>query len=126
MKRSLKRLAIFPVVMLFCITQGLFSASARSVQDRFSNTATEETSLGPAPAVYADFALHTTNALSSPGNSSTTGPGALKNSVTGSAAYAEITAQSFRREFVQYSFYMRNLLLRLRAREIIFPFHYFW
>ena len=51
---------------------------------------------------------------------------ALKKPQRGFSACGETIEQLLGNTFCQYSFYSKNVLIRFRQSDIIFPSHYFW
>jgi hypothetical protein len=55
-----------------------------------------------------------------------TSPTTVKDTSDEFSAFVKVTEALFFNEFSQYTFSWRNLLIKFRKADLIFPFNYFW
>ena len=113
------------VLSLYCLVISLYSGIAMDHATAFSKSISSEQ---PAfnKAIAAGSFFHTAQSEISAATCNTARPAPVKNTYNEIIAGFKVTEQQFSHRFLQYSFYSKNLLLRLQKTTLIFPFHYFW
>ena len=126
MKNVFRKAALVNLVLLYGFVVGLYSGSIH-FENKFP---TEQQSRSQTESYHSasskNLFSHTTrteisvNLVTSVPNSS------YKTRFTDFLKFIKTTDQLSLAKFLQYGFFSKHILLRLRQYDIVFPFHYFW
>lgn len=120
MKKALKVLGVFFVVVVYCFTIGTFytgeviSSSKPKVENDKTVTLI---SVSYNPITSQSEGAIQTNCPPLP---------SIKNPFKGFSLILQATEQLIVNTFSQYTTFSKNFLIRYQKIDIIFPFHYFW
>ena len=123
MKSSIRILNMVFLTAIYCFAIGAVSNSYAYSDFSNNQTSSEE-------KISSNFSstlfYHTSQSESSLNSFNNLPVPNFKNSFTGLWAIINASEQLFQTNFVQYSTFSRNLLIRHRKSDIIFQFNYFW
>lgn len=126
MKTKIKILSVVLLTAIYCYAIGIAATTSAQVNPQYYSTTSEK-------EYCVDFSTklfyHTAQYESSVDNCNNQPTLNIKNpfsvfNIPG--AHARVTEQLFESVITQYINIAKNLLIRYRKSDLIFPFHYFW
>lgn len=111
------------VIMLYCFTVGVVNCNEISLTAVPQLTIHKERH---ASAVSPNLLHASSQAGSLETLFNSTSPTTVKDTSDEFSAFVKVTEALFFNEFSQYTFSWRNLLIKFRKADLIFPFNYFW
>ncbi|WP_428664360.1 hypothetical protein [Runella sp.] len=125
MKKTFRIIALLTISALYCFAVSLYSSNGLGADSAFSK-------LTGAQSKHSS-SLQLSNLLCTPAQATisitafqNTPPPPHKNPFNEFSAWVKTAEHLFFSTFSQYSFYSKNVLVRLQRTDLIFPFHYFW
>lgn len=125
MKKAFKIFALINVILLYGFAISINSSNPSNASVSFS-TATNSQHESYHPDVTPGLFCHTIQEGNSFTGYSHVPSSCFKNSSNTFSACANAAEQLFSGKFSQYIFYSKNILIRLKQTDFIYPFHHFW
>jgi len=124
-KNILKKTALVHLILLYGFVISFYNGADFFQYSVSGKQSTEQQAESYQSAVSKDLLSHTPsteNSVKGVTNSATS----IKNQFTGFIENIDATNQVVLARFQQYSFFSKNLLLRISQYDIIYPSHFFW
>ena len=125
-KILLKKAALVNLILLYGFVISFYSGADFFQYSQVSGQQTEQQSESCQALVSKDLLSHTSSTENTVKLVSHATASSLKNQFTGFVEYIGATNQLILARFQQYSFFSKNLLLRISQYDIIYPSHFFW
>lgn len=127
LNKYFKNIGLLILLTLYCFVISIYSGIAVGNTGNFSKQCPSRQQAYSKVVSEGSF-CHTAQSEISGAvcNAAAAAPVPLKNTHDEIIAGFKAAEQLFLHRFSQYSFFSKNLLIRLQKTALIFPFHYFW
>ena len=126
MKNILRTAALVNLMLLYGFVISLYNGSEFFQHSLFTEQRTQPQTESYNSVISKSLFCHTAPTENSVTVVTNVSASSFKNQFTDFTEFIRTTDQVFLAKFLQYSFFSKNIFLRLRQYDIIFPFHYFW